>query len=922
MALRFLTAGESHGPCLIAIIEGMPAGLCLSEAEINADLRRRQGGYGRGQRMEIERDEVEMLSGVANGLTTGAPIALRIENKDWATWQDREVPPWTVPRPGHADLAGAIKYGFSDLRLVAERASARETAARVAVGAVARRLLAEFGIAVNSYVAEIGGVVAEISPPPSPPQLWGGALWERAEASDVRCPDPTAAEAMRQRIDQARAAGDSLGGVFVVVATGVPVGLGSHVHWDRRLDARLAGAVMSIPAIKGVEIGPAFENARKRGTEVHDEIFTKLKAQSSKLKVQMSNVKRYSNRAGGIEGGMSNGEPIVVRAAMKPIPTTVTPLQSVDLVTGEAAHTQYQRSDVCAVPAASVVGEAMVSWVIADALMEKLGGDSIEEMKSRWKWASGQVASGQVASDLRTCKLANLIITGFMGSGKSEVGREVARRLGREFVDMDTLIEQRVGMAIPDIFAQRGEGFFRQQERQLCQELAQRHGLVIATGGGALIPEENRQVLGTNGLLVCLNCDVEEILRRLAKVENRPLLDVADRRERIEALLAQRREAYSRIPHHIDTTGLTVEEVAERVIRLLTEKIVVRTPTGSYPIHLGEGLLAQVGELVREQGLQGKVALVTNPTVGELYAPAVIRSLREAGFEPVVCQVPDGEVYKTLDTVSSLYDQFIKGGLDRSGAVLALGGGVIGDMAGFAAATYMRGVPLVQLPTTLLAMVDASIGGKVAVDHPRGKNLIGAFKQPELVVIDPLALATLGEAEMRCGWAEVIKAGIIGSPSLFEQLEEGDQPLLPVIAEAIGVKVAIVEEDPYERGRRAVLNLGHTFGHALEVLSGFTLRHGEAVSIGLVAATRTAIALGLCDETVARRLAVLLQRFGLPTRYGGYEPGEIWEAMAADKKKRGKKLRFVLPRAIGQIEITDQVPRAVVLGVLERLRER
>jgi len=375
MALRFLTAGESHGPCLTAIIEGMPAGLHLSEEQINVDLRRRQGGYGRGQRMKIECDKVELLSGVAKGLTIGAPIALRIENKDWANWKGRDVSPWTVPRPGHADLAGAIKYGLDDLRLVAERASARETAARVAVGAVAKRLLSEFGIAVGSHVTEIGGMVAEI--PDLPPQ----ELWKRAEASQataVRCPDPVAAESMRQRIDEAKSAGDSLGGVFVVVVTGVPVGLGSHVHWDRRLDSRLAGAVMSIPAIKGVEIGPAFENARKRGTEVHDEIFLKPEAQSSKLK-------RCSNRAGGIEGGMSNGQPIVVRAAMKPIPTTVTPLRSVDLVTGEPATTQYQRSDVCAVPAASVVGEAMVAWVIADALMEKLGGDSIKEMKSRWK---------------------------------------------------------------------------------------------------------------------------------------------------------------------------------------------------------------------------------------------------------------------------------------------------------------------------------------------------------------------------------------------------------------------------------------------------------------------------------------------------------------------------------------------------------
>jgi len=374
--LRFLTAGESHGPCLTAIIEGMPAGLYLSEEDINVDLHRRQGGYGRGQRMKIERDKVEILSGIAKGLTIGAPIALRIENKDWANWKGRDIPPWTVPRPGHADLAGATKYGLSDLRLVAERASARETAARVAVGAVAKQLVAQFGIVVGSYVTEIGGVVAET------PALLTHELLKQAEASQataVRCPDPIAAEAMRRRIDEAKAVGDSLGGVFVVVVTGVPVGLGSHVHWERRLDARLAAAVMSIPAIKGVEIGPAFENARRRGTEVHDEIGVK------NTDWQDLQITRYSNRAGGIEGGISNGQSIVVRAAMKPIPTTVTPLRSVDLSTGEPATTQYQRSDVCAVPAASVVCEAMVAWVIADALMEKLGGDSIEEMKSRWK---------------------------------------------------------------------------------------------------------------------------------------------------------------------------------------------------------------------------------------------------------------------------------------------------------------------------------------------------------------------------------------------------------------------------------------------------------------------------------------------------------------------------------------------------------
>ncbi len=367
--LRFLTAGESHGPCLTAIVEGLPAGLAVDVEAIDHELARRQAGYGRGGRMKIERDRVEVLGGVITGQTSGAPVALRIENRDWANWQERwaagSLPPVHVPRPGHADYAGMIKYGFDDARPVLERASARETAARVAVGALARQLLAAFDIRVGSCVIEIGGLAAVI------PDVEPAELWALAEASDVRCPDAAAAQAMRDAIDAARKRGDSLGGVFAVMATGLPVGLGSHVQWDRRLDARLAAAMVSIPAVKGVEIGPAFENARQPGLQVHDELFPD----------GHGGVTRLSNRAGGVEGGMSNGAPLIVRAAMKPIPTVVTSLRSVDLTSGAPAATQYQRSDVCAVPAAAVVGEAAVAWVLADALVEKLGGDSIKEMK-------------------------------------------------------------------------------------------------------------------------------------------------------------------------------------------------------------------------------------------------------------------------------------------------------------------------------------------------------------------------------------------------------------------------------------------------------------------------------------------------------------------------------------------------------------
>ncbi len=373
--LRFLSAGESHGPALSAIIEGLPAGLAVDPAAIDADLRRRQSGYGRGGRQQIERDTVQILSGLAGGATIGAPLALLVANRDWENWRDRAVPAWTRPRPGHADLAGAAKYALDDLRLVAERASARETAIRVAVGAVAKALLATVGVAVGSYVEAIGGAAAD---PAALEALPVGERLARALASDVACPDEGAAAAMRAGIDAAREAGDSLGGVIVALAEGVPVGLGSHAHWDRRLDARLAAAAMGVQAVKGVEIGPAFANAALPGTQVHDALYW-APAQPG---VPGRPVRR-SNRAGGIEGGISNGETIVLRAAMKPIPTTVTPQPTVDLATGEEAATQYQRSDVCAVPAAAVVVEAMVAWVLAEALLERYGGDDLGTLQRR-----------------------------------------------------------------------------------------------------------------------------------------------------------------------------------------------------------------------------------------------------------------------------------------------------------------------------------------------------------------------------------------------------------------------------------------------------------------------------------------------------------------------------------------------------------
>ncbi len=400
--LRFLTAGESHGPVLTAVLEGMIAGLPLSAEAINRDLARRQIAYGAGGRMKIERDAARITAGVMAGLTTGAPISIEVPNLDYKSWAEKDIPPMTIPRPGHADLTGAIKYAYRDLRPALERASARETTMRVAAGALCRAYLAQFGISVGGYVTGIGDVDAAI--PDDLPYFERFAL---AEASDVRCPDPAAAEAMRRAIREAMQAKDTLGGVFEIAALGAPPGLGSHVHFDRKLDGRLAAALMSIQAIKGIEIGPAFANARLRGTQVHDEIIRRDVPGTSEdgmLVIEAledleiirphvpgtsevpgtSRLSRASNRAGGLEGGITTGEPIVLRAAMKPIATTLTPMQSVDLATGQPAPTRYERSDFCAVPRAVVIGEAMVAWALADELMRKLGGDSLAEQLPRF----------------------------------------------------------------------------------------------------------------------------------------------------------------------------------------------------------------------------------------------------------------------------------------------------------------------------------------------------------------------------------------------------------------------------------------------------------------------------------------------------------------------------------------------------------
>ncbi len=417
--LRFLTSGESHGRALTGIIEGIPSGFLISCSDIDRELRRRQGGYGRGGRMKIESDHAEILSGVRFGKTTGSPISILIENRDWENWQDvmkaegmelraksklrtlssasrlgrpnSGLKLVTCPRPGHADLAGAIKYDHRDIRDILERSSARETAMRVALGAIARIFLSEFNINIGSYVIQIGSRKSEVRSQ----KLQEKDLlktFEMAEKSPVRCPDPETSKDMIRLIDKAIKEGNSLGGIFEVFITGIPVGLGSHIQWDRKLDGRLAQAIMSVQAIKGVEIGLGFEMAGDFGSEVMDEIFYRAKSKEQRAKSSdfrlrtpdsefaKSGFYRKTNNAGGIEGGMSNGMPVIIRAAMKPIPTLRKPLMSVDINTKKAFKAAYERSDICAVPAAAVVAEAVAALVIADAFLEKFGGDSKKEV--------------------------------------------------------------------------------------------------------------------------------------------------------------------------------------------------------------------------------------------------------------------------------------------------------------------------------------------------------------------------------------------------------------------------------------------------------------------------------------------------------------------------------------------------------------
>ncbi len=562
--LRFLTAGESHGRALVVIVEGLPAGLALAAEDVSAELARRRLGYGRGPRMRFEADEVTLLAGVRHGRTLGSPVAIEIANTEWPTWTEEMSPGpgqpskiLTQPRPGHADLAGMQKYGFDDARDVLERASARETAARVAAGSVAKRLLAELGIEILSHTVALGGAAVTKAWRPGPGDL------ARIDESPVRCGDPDAEAAMVGAIKAAAKEGDSLGGVTEVIAYGVPVGLGSHVHWDRKLDGLLAQALMSIQAVKAVEIGEGWSGAGRRGSAAHDAIAYDPTGPGP------GGFFRRSDRAGGIEGGISVGGPLWVRVAMKPLATLNRPvLETVDVATKDSTVSFKERTDVTAVPAMGVVAESMMALVVANEALRKFGGDSVAEVRRN---RDGFVAAlGETPSAAPPAAPPRLLLVGMMGAGKTTTGRLVAQRLGWPYLDSDAQVQAETGRSVPEIMEIDGEAAFRRHEaRALRVALSGPSPVVVSVAGGAVLDPANRAALRGAGTVVWLRASPETLGRRVGDGAGRPLLG-DDPPAALERLETVRRPFYAEVADSvIDVDDLGTDEVVERVLASL-----------------------------------------------------------------------------------------------------------------------------------------------------------------------------------------------------------------------------------------------------------------------------------------------------------------------------------------------------------------
>jgi 3-dehydroquinate synthase len=516
-----------------------------------------------------------------------------------------------------------------------------------------------------------------------------------------------------------------------------------------------------------------------------------------------------------------------------------------------------------------------------------------------------------------------IFIYGPPASGKSSLGYRLAEALELPFYDLDQVIEAQSERSIPEIFAAEGEAGFRQRESAALADVLQWERGVVALGGGALLEPRNRTRVESAGRVLCLAASFEAICERLGSTEDgRPLLS-GDTKLRLKQLLEQRAAHYASFPCQLDSTTASPDEIAwQAQVRLGLFRVrgmgAATLSGAAYDVCIAAGSLAELGAALQARHLRGPLALVSDDNVAAHYAPPVLGALRQAGYAAQLVVIPAGEAHKTMDTVLRLWNASLEAGLERGSTVVALGGGVVGDLAGFAAATYLRGVKWVTVPTSLLAMVDASLGGKTGADLPQGKNLVGAFHSPALVLADPHTLATLPVDELRNGLAEVVKHGVLGDPRLFELCSQGEQAaranLDEIVRRAVAVKVRVIQEDPFERGRRASLNLGHTLGHAVEVVSGYGLKHGEGVAIGMVQAARLAERLGMAEQGLAQTIQNALQGLGLPVEIPpGLDAARLLAAMGLDKKRAGGKLRLVLPVRIGEVRWGVEVERPSAL---------
>lgn len=512
-----------------------------------------------------------------------------------------------------------------------------------------------------------------------------------------------------------------------------------------------------------------------------------------------------------------------------------------------------------------------------------------------------------------------IFLYGPPGSGKSTIGQALAAALGIPFWDLDEEVENHAGMPVAEIFAIEGEQGFRAREKRMLELLIGKVNGVVALGGGTLLEVDNQERVANAGALLCLNASVDQLIERLrSQVGKRPLLEeeagVDNRQETLVRNLTeliQRRSAHYASFPQIELSGLTPEEAAWAVqVRL--GRFRVSGMGAAYDVRVEEGALDRLGMQLRLHGLEGPIALVSDDQVGELYAARALTSLQKTDHTAEAVLLPVGEQHKTIDSITYLWEAFIQAGVERCSCVVALGGGVVSDLVGFAAATYLRGVPWVAAPTSLLAMADASLGGKTGIDLAQGKNLAGAFHPPALVLADPGVLLSLPETELRSGMAEIIKAGVIGDPSLFELAGRGLKLLTSapneLVRRSMAVKIRIIQADPYEKGQRAALNLGHTIGHALELASGYTLRHGEAVAIGMVAETRLAEKIGLAQAGLAAQIARTLEACELPTSIpAAFDRSQVLQAMNLDKKRSAGRLLFSLPVQVGEVRIGCEV---------------